>query len=113
MRSGQRQRSLDQTQVKTMTHHRQSNNENLNPAQPQNADDITQLTGADKQSGERPKHNGQSGSGRVEDPFLHFGPSWEEIHQEWYHGSRIKVIIWFALVSFFGWCLGLGINKMI
>lgn len=46
-------------------------------------------------------------------PFLRLGPSWAEIRQEWYDGSRAKVIVWFAVVSLFGWCLGQGISKMI
>ncbi|OQE19545.1 hypothetical protein PENSTE_c015G06641 [Penicillium steckii] len=45
-------------------------------------------------------------------PFLRFGPSREEIHHEWRNGSRIKVIIWFTMVSLLGWFLGQGISKV-
>ncbi|KAJ5988541.1 hypothetical protein N7481_003751 [Penicillium waksmanii] len=92
-----------------MTHRRQPYDD---PAQTQNDDRVTELKEKLSSSIEGSKSNGRDTEDRLS-PFLRFGPSWAEIRQEWQDGSRAKVIVWFAVVSLFGWCLGQGISKMI
>ncbi|KAJ5386970.1 hypothetical protein N7509_009511 [Penicillium cosmopolitanum] len=94
-----------------MTHHRQPYDD---PAQIQHGNRVTELKGKHSSSieGSKSTDNGRDTENQLS-PFLRLGPSWAEIRQEWQDGSRAKVIVWFAVVSLFGWCLGQGISKMI
>jgi hypothetical protein len=94
-----------------MTHRRQPYDD---PAQTENEDRVTELKEKQPSSidGSKRTDNGRDAEDQLS-PFLRFGPSWAEIRQEWRDGSRAKVIVWFAMVSLFGWCLGQGISKMI
>lgn len=96
-----------------MTHHRKPYESDPAGPGPQNAEGLTRLE--DEQVGLAEGDKGGMDDRQTDQmsPFLRLGPSWAEIRTEWQRGSRVKVVVWFAMVSFFGWCCGREISRIL
>lgn len=44
-------------------------------------------------------------------PFLRVGPTWAEVRQEWQHGSKMVVVVFFMISSFLGTCFWRGVYE--